>query len=81
MGRLIDEDKLKEAISKSTCHWTEHMWKNVVCDVIDNQPTAYDIEKVVTELEEVKGRYRKEDFAYRGILEKVSEIVRKGGVE
>lgn len=40
-----------------------------------------DTEKVVTELEEVKGRYGKEDFAYRGILEKVSEIVSKGGVK
>ena len=32
-------------------------------------------------LEELKDRYEKEDFAYRGILEKVIEIVRKGGAE
>ena len=40
-----------------------------------------DVEKLVAKLEEVKGRYRKEDFTYRGILEKVSEIVSKGGVK
>ena len=39
-GDLISRSALKEAIRKSTCNWTEHLWKQVVCDVIDNQPTA-----------------------------------------
>lgn len=52
MSRLIDADALIEAINKSTCHWAENMWKQVVRDVIYNQPTAYDVEKVVAELDE-----------------------------
>ena len=52
MGRLIDADALINAINKSTCHCAEHLWKQVVCDVINNQSTAYDVERVVAELEE-----------------------------
>lgn len=43
MSRLIDADLLINAINKSTMHWGEHLWRQVVCDVINNQPTAYDI--------------------------------------
>lgn len=48
---LISRKALKDAINKNTCNWPEHMWKQVVCVIIDNQPTAYDIDKVVNELE------------------------------
>ncbi len=51
MSRLIDADALIEAINKSTCNWAELLWKQVVYDVISNQPTAYDTERVVEELE------------------------------
>ena len=50
--RLIDADELKAKISRSTCNYPELMWKKVTCDVINNQPTAYDIDKVV---EQIKG--------------------------
>ena len=85
MGRLIDADKLIEAIRKSTCQWAEHMWKQVVCDVINNQPTAYDVKKVVAELEDAKFLMPPENdnhYADNGLfLEDAIDIVRKGGVE
>ena len=48
--RLIDADELKAKISRSTCNYPELMWKKVTCDVINNQPTAYDIDKVVEQV-------------------------------
>ena len=49
--RLIDADELKAKISRSTCNYPELMWKKVTCDVINNQPTAYDIDKVVEQIQ------------------------------
>ena len=58
--------------------------------LLENQPTAYDIDKVVEELEEVKMRYfltiantgnEKSDFAYENVgnvLDKAIEIVKAG---
>lgn len=40
MSRLIDADLLIDAINKSTLHCAESLWKRVVCDVTNNQPTA-----------------------------------------
>lgn len=57
--RLIDADALIEAINRSTCNWTEYLWKQVVCDVVNNQPTAYDVEKVIAELENRKEESKK----------------------
>ena len=67
---------------------------NYICDFrdIQEQPTAYDIDKVVEELEELKMRYfltiantgdEKSDFAYENVgnaLDKAIEIVKQGGV-
>ena len=59
--------------------------------IIKEQPTAYDIDKVVEELEELKMRYfltisntgdEKSDFAYENVgnaLDKAIEIVKHGG--
>lgn len=38
--KLLDADKLKNAIDKSTCNYAEIMWKQVVKDIIDNQQTV-----------------------------------------
>ena len=67
-------------------------YKKMVIDTIKNQPTAYDIDKVVEELEEMKMRYfltiantgdEKSDFAYENVgnaLDKAIEIVKQGDV-
>ena len=60
--------------------------------LLENQPPAYDIDKVVEELEEVKMRYfltiantgdEKSDFAYENVgnaLDEAIKIVKHGGV-
>ena len=84
--RLIDADKL-ESIDFSEC--VDSM---EIMAVIDMQPTAYDVDKVVEELEEMKMRYfltiantgdEKSDFAYENVgnaLDKAIKIVKQGGV-
>lgn len=94
--RLIDADALIEAINKSTCNWAEHLWKQVVCDVIRNQPIAYDVEKVVAELEKEKEIHTEhynisiyKDFPeiksrykqIQGVINKAIDIVKRGGIE
>ena len=66
--------------------------KSTILDFINFQPTAYSVDKVVKELEEVKMRYfltiantgdEKSDFAYENVgnaLDKAIEIVKQGGV-
>ena len=89
MGRLIDADKLKVYL-KEYLHY-EHAipW-------VDAQPTAYDVEKVVAELEAEKEKIAKEDYCrtkhyvendcehkdcFKCCAEHLIDIVRKGGVE
>lgn len=56
MGRLIDEDKskadLEKAISKNEDMDCLDFLR--IASVIDKQPTAYDVDKVVEQLEEVE---------------------------
>ena len=81
--RLIDADLLKQ-----NCKCTGGFNDNFMCvdlitlaKVIDNQPTAFDVDKVVEQLE----KYR-ENFESRGILPLVNmdyavKVVRNGGKE
>ena len=55
---LISRSALIEAMEKGTCNWGEQMWKQVVFDIINNQPTAYDVEKVVSKIEKEKQRLK-----------------------
>jgi len=86
--RLIDADTLMEAIEWNT--YPIHYDFNSVSQgisieglrqVVNEQPTAYDAEKVVSKLQEIQSRYSKEDLAIRGVLEKAIEIVKRGGTE
>ena len=69
--RLIDADKL-ENVDFSEC-----MDSMEIMAVIDVQPTAYDVDKVVEQLEIEKAQY------WRGgnIFDRAIEIVKQGGVE
>ena len=65
--------------------------KDTILRIINEQPTAYSVDKVVKELEELKMRYfltiantgdEKSDFAYENVgnvLDKAIEIVKQGG--
>lgn len=65
MGRLVDADALLEHIKKLECHAENKKYEQGLNDflqcylpqIIDNQPTAYDVEKVVAELEVEKERH------------------------
>ena len=90
--RLIDADALIEAMKKTESEYENAMtcpsWWSAF-NVISEQPTAYDINKVVEELEELKMRYfltiantgdEKSDFAYENVgnaLDKAIEIVKQ----
>lgn len=52
---------------------------NALCELIDAQPTAYDPDKVVTQLEEY--REEMEQFKCGGMLSDMIEVVKAGGVE
>ena len=93
--RLIDADALIEAMKKTESEHEKAMacpsWWSAF-NVIGEQPTAYSVENVVEELEELKMRYfltiantgdEKSDFAYENVgnaLDKAIEIVKQGGV-
>ena len=97
--RLIDADKLIEELIIKAVSKDAHIISiaNAVVNFVNNQPTAYDIDKVVEELEERKEEREKqyktasmEDGSY--MLSKcfsegaraygnAIEIVKHGGVE
>lgn len=82
--RLIEADELKEELSQQwfidillTKTNSNDMY-SALAEKIDSQPTAYDVDKVIEYLEELRDRFNKKDFAIRGIIEKVIEIVETG---
>lgn len=77
MSRLIDADKLIEQLNKENVSYNPH-----INEIIVNQPIAYEVEKVVEELEEMRkvgvdmlGGY------CQSTISKAIDIVRKGGID
>lgn len=78
---LIDANALKEyCMNASKSDDFRRVSLATLASVIDEQPTAYDVDKVVRQLEELKRRYGIEEFAIKGIICKAIEIVKGGGV-
>ena len=92
MGRLVDTDELTEVM---TSDWFINLVlgtnsgaaiKETFSDYIDRIPTAYDIEKVVAELEESMNGAKNlwdDDEYYIGCanaFESAIEIVKRGGI-
>lgn len=50
--RTIDAEKLKDAINSSLNTGRETFPAEVMYEAIDEQPTAYDVDKIVEQLEE-----------------------------
>ena len=83
--RLIDADKLKKIIHSAYSDDLE------ILDKIDEQPTAFDLDKVVKQLKDLKAMYwfsmantgdEKLDFAYGNVgnaLDRAVKIVKGGG--
>lgn len=76
MSRLIDADKLKEAINSSLNTGRETFSPEIICEAVDEQPTAFDVDKVVEQLED----YLFEKYCIEGDTT-IDEIVKGGGVE
>lgn len=84
--RLIDADKIIDSLGNSDMDFA-------IGAVIDEQPTAFDLDKVVKQLKDLKAMYwfsiantgdKKLDVAYENVgnaLDRAIEIVKGGGVE
>ena len=103
MSRLIDADALLEQYNlkdatkygnkdaEQQAHSYSTMMLYEIADMIEDAPTAYDIDKVVEELEENASRYTKKyatpygNNGYRDTkaisIHKAIEIVKRGGVD
>lgn len=85
MSRLIDADKLinklKEYTRTNNCEFNGAC--RSIIEIIKQQPTAYDVDKVVSELEDYK--MWKElliydlDFRERQIIKKAIDVIKVGG--
>lgn len=92
--RLIDADKLKKDILLQNI-LGEPIQKIIdrYIHIVDNQPTAFDVDKVVEQLKDLKAMYwvsiantgdEKLDVAYEKVgnaLDKAIELVKEGIVE
>lgn len=84
--RLIDADKIIDSLGGSDMDFA-------IGAVIDEQPTVFDLDKVVKQLKDLKAMYwvsiantgdEKLDVAYEKVgnaLDKAIELVKEGGVE
>ena len=83
MGRLIDADKLKD--ERRTLPMMSNWGEMLISLLIDEQPTAYDIDRVIEQLEKVSFIDVDEEYANDGqrmlFLHDAIEIVNKGGIE
>lgn len=82
--RLINADKLKEAINSSLNTGRETFSPEIMREAVDEQPTAFDVDKVVEQLENRSALARPVGWskAYEIIMLKDAiEIVKGGGVE
>ena len=89
--RLIDADTFKKQIAGMTIANNYPVNKaSALCDLIDAQPTAYDLDKVVSELDKLADKANDkilEDVAlslyydgYEDAMRTAVEIVKGGGV-
>lgn len=84
--RLIDADKIIDSLGNSDMDFA-------IGAVIDEQPTAFDVDKVSKQLKDLKAMYwfsiantgdKKLDVAYENVgnaLDEAIKIVKGGGVE
>ncbi len=83
MGRLIDADKLKKDIlSQSILGETMGKVLDRYIQVVDSQPTAFDLDKVVARLEAYSNEDEAERLGTIPVIELTDaiEIVKGGGV-
>ena len=77
--RLIDTDALKKDLKSVTLSNGTLVNTNAVLYLLEEYPTAYDVGKVVEQLEEY--REEMEQFKCGGMLSDMIEVVKAGGVD
>ena len=78
MSRLIDADKLKEAINSSLNTGRETFSPEIIYEAVDEQPTAFDVDKVVEQLDVYITKLVGRNAA---LYKTVMQIVKGGGAE
>ena len=98
MGRLIDEDKLLETLQDLEPHCENKDYEYGMLNtmryympkIINDEPTVFDVDKVVEQLEEVKNKdteialdeaQKERCFWYAQGMNRAIEIVKGGGVD
>ena len=91
--RLIDADELIKYIKNWEIGTSISSYQKEFIDCVNNQPTAFDVDNVVEQLEDLKEMYwfsiantgyKKLDVDYKNIeyaLDRAIEIVKGGGTE
>ena len=86
MSRLIDADKFLDFIKSELKQdrTDEKHLENIIC-VLENLPTAFDVDKVVKQLEELKEWEDVDGKAYytmseKQVINKATKIVKRGGI-
>ena len=79
--RLIDADVLKEYCMRASKSDDDFRRVSLatLASVIDAQPTAYDVDKVVEQLKEYCEEM--EQFGCSGMLSDMIEVVKAGGID
>ena len=83
MSRLIDADKLIEELNKNSIFRTvTNAEGKSAIEIIEQQPTAYDVDKVVSKMEtEIEENQDASLSEYRVGLSKAIEMVKAGGID
>lgn len=78
--RLIDADEFKEFLTKL---YEEGAPYDGIIELLDKEPTAYDVDKVVEELEEYSNADEAERHGTIPVIEldDAIEIVKRGGID
>lgn len=92
--RLIDADLLKEAINSSLNTGRESFSPEIIYEAIDVQPTAFDVNKVIEQIEHKRANFDCKSCRYGNVecevcdkdcsdtlIDSLLEIVKGGGVE
>ena len=79
MARLIDADALKKDLKSVTLSNGTLVNTNSVLYLLEEYPTAYDVDNVVAQLEEY--REEMEQFKCGEMLSDMIEVVKEGGVD
>ena len=82
MARLIDADALKKDLKSVTLSNGTLVNTNAVLYLLEEYPTAYDVDKVVGKLEELRKECEDQlqDYDPNYFIDKAIKIVKGGGV-